>query len=470
MANFQKADATTDKPYFSMLSEKITNGEKVKFVDGKEQVIKKTDKVEKFLKEVSTGNQTKILSSIYPQSKWAPIFNGYPWNKIDKAPFSGKGGSGAGAEITALTECMQCYVCSYQFNIKKKKLVAEDITKKNLQAASKFVKADRTLEQCLKNGPKDWMDGGVYTATSNKIFNEYRTKMSGAVYFHRGSKFMNDLYKAMNVCRKNDRNSGSPKAPGSFGNDKWNPGDIWASTLSVNSQPLNDYTEDWGKLNERVAELSGILGGRTELLAISLKKATSPTITKYKDPQAKPKPPVKYVGYTYGKNGDFFSSQDIYIMSNSADMQCRTFNGAKSWQGEIKGKMAAGGKIGGGNINFYSERTLSRSVFGNGGSEQTLITKIHLTEDRFMKHFYSLYVEGNEKQINPNEVVSYEEFVEKVKNHRQKANFWNSKYICLQLVKAINDSTSAQRNDFMTSIFRYASSDTDQSSFYIKLH
>ena len=48
----------------------------------------------------------------------------------------------------------------------------------------------------------------------------------------------------------------------------------------------------------------------------------------------------------------FFSSQDIYIETNSGEIQFRTFGGSTSWQGEIKGTAAAAGKIGGGNVNF----------------------------------------------------------------------------------------------------------------------
>jgi hypothetical protein len=64
--------------------------------------------------------------------------------------------------------------------------------------------------------------------------------------------------------------------------------------------------------------------------------------------------------------------------------------------------------------------------------------------------------------------MTFEEFNENVQSQPQK--FINSKYACLMLVQALNASSQGDRNKFMNAIFRYASSDTDQSSFYIKVH
>ena len=57
---------------------------------------------------------------------------------------------------------------------------------------------------------------------------------------------------------------------------------------------------------------------------------------------------ISYEGFRYGKVGDFFSSQDIYMYMSGQEVQFRTFSGDSAWQGEIKGTSAAGGKIGGG--------------------------------------------------------------------------------------------------------------------------
>jgi len=470
MSNFSKADATFEKPYLNMLAEQIESNTAIDFgVSGRKEKIEHTPEIKQFIKAVKTGRWSSVSKVIYPKSQWAPIFNGKKWIQINKKPFSGKGGSGAGAELTALVECMQCYISAYQFNVKKAKLTAKDITKTNLKKALKYVDAARTLDKCWSDCPKDGMDNGVYVLMANALYSEYNNRTSGVLYFHRGSSFMNGLYKAKTECHKNDRASESPHAPGSFGHDKWNPGDIWMSSLGKNEKPLKNFTETWEMLNSEVARLAGEIGGsrKTKLLGISLKKTLSPTITRYRDPQAKGEKIASYDGFIFGKNGDFFSSQDVYLHSNAGQVQFRTFGGDKSWQGEIKGKLAAGGKIGGGNVNFYANQHLVDSIFGNQG-EIGLFSKVNIKSQSFLDEFYELYKKSNKEQMARVETLEREEFIEQLKT--QDSKFLNSKYACLKLTSALIRTTSSRKKKFMTAIFRYASSDTDQSSFYIKIH
>ena len=470
MNKFTKADATFEKPYLNMLAEQIESGTPIDFIGsaGKEKV-KITPEIKQFIKAVKTGRWTNVSKVLYPKSQWAPIFNDKKWTQINKTPFSGKGGSGAGAELTALVECMQCYVSAYQFNIKKSKLTAKDMTKTNLKKALSFVDADRDLDKCMQNGPKDWMDNGVYVSIANALYAEYKNRTSGSVYFHRGSSFMANLYKAKKECHDKDRASENPQAPGTFSPDKWNPGDIWMTTLGRNEKPLKNFTETWEMLNAEIARLAGERGNssRTKLLGISLKKTLSPRITRYRDPQSKGEKQVSYDGFIFGKNGDFFSSQDVYLHSNAGQVQFRTFSGNKSWQGEIKGKMAAGGKIGGGNVDFYAKQHLKDDIFGTGG-EGGLFSEVQPNSQNFLEDFYEMYKESNEKQMVRVETMGYDEFVEQVK--KQDSKFLNSKYACLKLTSALVRSSGAKRKSFTNAIFRYASSDTDQSSFYIKIH
>jgi len=467
MAAFAKKDATTSKPYLSMIGDKIASGQKIKFFNKPEELIEQTQEIKKFLAAIKTGSESAILRELYPNNKAAAIFNEKTWSQIDKAPFSGQGGSGAGAEVTALTESLQCFFCSLAFNILKRPLKSTDINETNLKKAGEFVEADRSLDVCLKKGPADWMEQNVYMKIANKIYSVYGSKMRGKVYFHRGSSFMNSLYDAKSDCHRRDKASQSPQAPGSFSNDKWNPGDIWATTFRSSEKPLDGSSGSWADLNKQVADLAGANGGPTKLLGISLKKTATPTITYYRDPTARPASLVQYKGYIYGKNGDFFSSQDIYVEASNGVMQCRTFGGDTSWQGEIKGKMAAGGKIGGGNLDFYAKQYLAEDIFGTG-NERTLFSKAQKNNERFVQDFYDMYVAGNEKQMQPQDVMDISNF--KTELNKQPQKFINSKLACLKLIEALNASTTRQRNNFMNAVMRYAASDTDQSSFYIKVH
>ena len=130
---------------------------------------------------------------------------------------------------------------------------------------------------------------------------------------------MNKLYEAFNKAKKLDEKE-DRLAPGSFNNDKWNPGDIWLSSYSTSSDPLKEC-RNLSDLKKCVIRFAGKDGNqeKTELLAVSLKKPGDPkkakvkefntkTRTNYKDGE------VSYDGFSYGKTGDFLNLMTfIYI-------------------------------------------------------------------------------------------------------------------------------------------------------------
>ena len=190
--------------------------------------------------------------------------------KLWKDPdFGGGAGSGGGAKETSFTESGQCYYTSLVFNVIKRKLKQIDCTPENLKEAAKYVDATISLEDFIKNGPQPWIDSDIYRRTANLIYNKYKGKFKTPVYCHRGSKFMDNIYKAKKAVMKSDKFS----APGSFSNDKWNPGDIWLSSLPPKSQPLKE-SNTWAELNQSVLDLAGELDKQpiTSLLGVSLKK------------------------------------------------------------------------------------------------------------------------------------------------------------------------------------------------------
>lgn len=378
------------------------------------------------------------------------------------------GGSGGGAEITALTECMQCYYCSYVFNIQKGK-IKKSLTKAQLEKAGKYVDADRSLEKILKNGPEDWITTDVYLKTANKVYDEYGSKMKSPVYFHRGSKFMNNIYKAKAECHKIDKASENTQAPGSFSNDKWNPGDIWASTLSKTATPLMESVANWKTLNDKVFQLAG----SGELLGISLKKigksatATSKEFNKPKDEKSAKKPLYKYQSWSFGQTGEFFDSKDLYLVADVGSIQFRTFGGDTSWQGEIKGGAAAGGKIGGGNVNFYVNQVLKKDIYQGKGDEKSLLAALTNDKHGTAENAWMLYSKVNSKGSPKKPKMSEEDFMTQWKASPKE--YTNSKYICLLFIYAFLTGSTEKKNELITKIFRYAQSDVDQSSYYIKI-
>jgi hypothetical protein len=399
-----------------------------------------------------SSNQTKTVSIL-------KIFK-------DKDFGGGAAGSGGGADLTKITESGQCYYCSYVFNVKGGEIKTAP-TIKELGKGAQYVQADMNLYDVMNKCPDDWFDAFIKTA--NAIVKAYKNKVSGTVYFHRGSNFMKKIYDAKAEIAKLDAKSMNRQAPGSFSNDKWNPGDIWMSTYKTTDTPLNNKYETWSEINQQVLDRAGKLGGQTKLLGISLKKVTAQnaTITEYNLPKRVNNIMSSYEGFRFGKKGDFFSSQDIYMYMSGVEVQFRTFSGDSAWQGEIKGASAAGGKIGGGNVNFYCIKHIGENIGGGTGvwNERTILNNINV--DTVFTLYEKFYNQQNTFQKADFPILPKPEFVRLFNDSTN--NFKASKYMCLLFLETFYKGTPVKRNKVVTEMVRYAASNTDQSSYFIKV-
>ena len=413
-------------------------------------------------------NKSKKTLSYYVGNKKS-VIETVSVNKIYKdKDFGGGAGSGGGADDTKWTESLQCYYCSYVFNIAKKKI--KSASDDDLKKGEKFVLAP-PLKECLKKGPADWIENDVYIKSANVLYEKFGTKMKAPVYFHRGSRFMENLYDAKKVTHGIDKKSDKQQAPGSFSNDKWNPGDIWASTVPPMSKPLEENTSSWGELNAEIFRLAN----KGMLLGISLKKIgkdSKAKLTEYNSPSLQTKrESYKYKGFTYGKTGDFFNSQDIYVHTNVGDVQFRTFGGETAWQGEIKGGAAAGGKIGGGNVDFYSREVFGRDkgIYKGLGTERQLLGWIKSHQDgEYQETLYKLYAKHNQSSAPSKALMNEEDFYSELSEKDFK--FKNSKLICMLFLDRLESASTKQKDEFTTKLFRYAQSDVDQSSYFVKVY
>lgn len=389
--------------------------------------------------------------------------------------FGGGSGSGGGADVTAQTESLQCYYCSYVFNKARSKVNA--VSFDDLKSTASYAHTDVSLDNAYNKGPADWIATDVYIKTANKLWEKFGSRTGGKkVHFHRGSKFMKNIYNAKATCHKKDKESSTPQAPGSFSHDKWNPGDIWMTTLSADSLPLDKFTDSWGQLNGEVLRLAGggVTGtGPVTLLGISLKRigATQQTakLDEFSTPQQMAaRKSYTWQGYKYGKTGDFFGSQDIYMTIDGKEVQFRTFGGDTSWQGEIKGASAAGGKIGGGNVDFYCQKVFKKSIWGNKAGEAQFLAESKTSNFKYNETIYELYKKHNKGGSPTKPEIPKDQFMALLSE--QEPNFLNSKIICMKFLDIIMAGNSKDRNAFATELFRYASSDTDQSSYFVKLY
>ena len=227
------------KTRFEIVDLMIENNET--FVEGKTSTGRKL----KAIRRVSKTNVYPVILQV--KSNTGKDIEEISITKIFKSPlFGGGGGSGGGAAVTAVTESAQCYYCSLAFNVKRGPIKLTDCTDANLMKAAKYVQATVQVKAMVDRLPDDWPTTLIKSA--NEIYKKYSSKVTGSVYFHRGSPFMDKVYRAKKEVMKLDKQSGTPQAPGSFSDDKWNPGDIWMTTMSPGADPLKEFQKDVVKL------------------------------------------------------------------------------------------------------------------------------------------------------------------------------------------------------------------------------
>lgn len=397
--------------------------------------------------------------------------------KILKDDDMGGGGSRAKqSDNTGPTESGCAYYCSLAFNIIKGPLKVSDCTDKNLNDAAKFVEATSTYAQFKKLGPEDWHEENVYMNTANAVWSEFGGKFIGTVYCHRGSSFMKNLYEAFKVAKRLDLSADGDKlTPGSLNDDKWNPGDIWLSTFPPSSKPLKDC-KNYSELRNCVLEYAGKDGvaNSTKLLAVSLKKPgnKNKAITREYNTKTRSnykKGSVKFEGFSFGKKGDFFSSNDVYLRIAGQDVQFRAFNTNKSWQGNIIGTGALGGKIGGGNIDYYLKQSGLKGVSAaEGGAYREVVDSMLKQKDYTL--LYKLYRKYVNKQRVANPAIEYKNEQDFDEARLDEApNFTWQKLMSMRMIDSLMSGSGKQRDEFALNLIRYAASNTELSTYFIKV-
>jgi len=352
------------------------------------------------------------------------------------------GQSGAGAEITALAESLQAYACATRQYLGKDLTDVSQITEKTIRDAD----CDRTLSKCLKSLDGNWMISVVKTA--NQIFADVPGARVGNRYkFYRGGKFVNSIYDEWRRFKKGS---------GIVGDDKWNPADIW---MVKKDFKLKDK---WPTLRDYNRYIFDAFANKN-LIGISLKKLDPKSLTAGSKIYNNGKPLVAtFTGVKLGIN--MLDSKDIYIKFKSegkdGEIQLRNFSSRpqpSSWQGEIKGKTAAGGKIGGGVIMEGAKATGIQS----SKLTQPNQTPIDRPTETQFKEFATMFkdLSGSKESIAA--------LVTQAKSGQKKdKTWWMSKYIGVNLVYTM--IKNKKMDGLCSYMFQYASSATKNSSIFIK--
>jgi hypothetical protein len=362
-------------------------------------------------------------------------------NTSTKKPDDAPQISGAGAEVTALAESLQAYACATRQFLGKPLLDVSQITSKTIGDAE----CDRSLKQAMSGLDEQWFYTVIQTA--NKIFDDVPGAKTGKQYkFYRGGTFVNSIY---DEWRRHKQGSGIT------GDDKWNPADIWM----VKKTHKHQY--DFPSLQEYNKYMYDVFA-KADCIGISLKK-----LGKGDEPKSKifnsGKPiTAQFTGVKLGQT--MTDSKDIYIQYESegkdGEVQLRNFSSrpvTSSWQGEIKGKAAAGGKIGGGVI---FEGALSVGV-PKTKLKMPPQTPIEKPTDKDFKEFATAFknLSGSKKKVE-------ELIIEAKAGHRRDKTWWMSKYIGVMLVNTVMNEKKI--DDLSSYIFQYASSATKNSCVFIK--
>ena len=98
-------------------------------------------------------------------------------------------------------------------------------------------------------------------------------------------------------------------------------------------------------------------------------------------------------------------------------------------------------------------------------NERSILNKIDV--DRIYDLYNKFYNQQNTFQKAEFPIVPKPEFVKTF--NTQSLNFRASKYMCMVFLETFYKGTPKQRNKVVTEMIRYAASNTDQSSYFIKV-
>ena len=385
--------------------------------------------------------------------------------KIKKtADFGGSGGgSGAGAKATEMFESAACWVTAVRFSMGNKNL-AKDWGCSNCAFRDVADRVDTTAtmeEVCsfLQKSPK-WLDTSI--ATANTLYQTYK---GGDYYFYRGKGIVEGIeehFKGVNRTTKQD-----PEDSGFSNINKWTPADIYLCDKSTESKMLTSLKEQkrFGTLNttmEKYLDDEDLVGVSLK----SLKPGSTGTLKPFnKTGAVKERKRFSRAGVKDGAKS-LLSSMDVYLFGGFEIQFRATDTAGKTWQGEILGTEAKHGKLGGGVMDAILKKVYGKTkgLFKATGYDSTkaiaAASKVPSSKLEMAEEISRI---AKEHKIGPDyDTVSVDQI------SRQTPKWVFSKFMGMTLVDVVYSNTN-KRNDLMTAVYLYASSQSDNSAPYMKI-
>lgn len=365
--------------------------------------------------------------------------NPYRVSSLEKTSELGGGkGMGGGAEQTATQESTQCLVNALR-SIVGRDLTTNDLKKSTLKQASSLIDTTEPFDNMVSflNDNPSWAVTCVNTANIlGKTFKK-------SYKFFRGKGIVDKI----NQAAKSALRSAGVKA----NLNKWNPADIWMATDKAMSI---EFPTNLEKLNALIRDL--LL--KKELVGVSLKKCVSGCeLSSYNvEVDVKPTDTFKRI---VPKDPNVFKTLDLYIEYNDGSrVQFRNFSTIKSWQGEIKGKEAAGGKIG---------HTVVSSILAQLGQpglspQSEVLSKSSSNNSTFIAELYEKYsaIKSFQKMSRP----EFEKAYKSAPLGNRTSNTFN-----IELVAQLDSMSKKQKDQFISNLIGYAKSSSTFSSAFVKV-
>ena len=425
-------------PYYTVTPEVESNVKKALKgkADTSNLLFKNVEKPGTLIYQEKGNNYFQIMNLIDGKAKATKYYIALSKSSVTGHYGESSKGSGGGAEQTAVQESAQCLVNAIRYN-KGKDITPKDLIATNIKSASKRIDTSSSLEEMvtfLKDNP-DWQV--TASSTANALAKQYPSNFT----FYRQSGIVPRIEAAAKIALKNagvDANI-----------NKWNPADMWMATDEVKDI---EFPTDLQKLNALIAKLFNA----KKLIGVSLKKCSACKVEVYNNPKVA-KATTKFDKIEpIDKN--IFATKDIYLSFEGGKVQFRNFNDITSWQGEIKGKEASGGKIGQGIVS-----SILKSLGQPGLSNQKeILTSCQKPDAGFISNFYKLY--NNTKSLSK---VSAEEFT----NNFKKAPLGNrtSNYFNVEFLNQFGKLSSDNKDKFISELVGYAKSSSSFSSIFAKV-
>jgi hypothetical protein len=433
---------------------KLSSGQAFDLLNGGQVKLKHTTHLEAILRKAQKNRgATNIKELDLMPMATIPAANGPVFLKNLKKS-SEFGGGGAGAN-TAVQESANALYAAARFKTKSSSFQYTDETLEAALDRTDFGSFTETKKLLSSELDAHWQESCMKTADA--LYGKYGT--SGKTYhFYRQNSWVKALEKKFSELNKKLDDEKFSQI------NKWTPADIWMVEKGFTWTNINDILTLNQELLTAIKEKS-IIGVSLKLVAGNTARISEVNFTKKR-------PTVDYKGYSVdGRNNNFFANTNVQVSFSVDDrIQYRTFGDESNpnYSGEITeaGGAARHGKIGLGEISkFYRELT-------RDSAPQYDSIKKALNSPSSREKFFRDFHKYAKAISNDSSLTDYKKFYERAANHEGKLMFIFSKYIGVYILyhllqKQLSDKTIMSQ--FIAKCYLSASSQTPLSAPFIKV-